>query len=204
MYSGGRRRLPHHLSESFASRDNISQVDSVARQTSRVGQAGFLRPFASFFTRGGDCIFMHIQELQRRYLAGERNFENVDLRGAQLTDLTLTGIRLRNADLRGATLNGASLWGADLSGAALEGASLRATDLRRAYMAGADLQCADLTYALLISADLTGVTLRGANLSHADLYCALMSAEQHNAAIEAGALVYDPALSKLRHSLALR
>ncbi|HKW21912.1 MAG TPA: pentapeptide repeat-containing protein, partial [Ktedonobacterales bacterium] len=80
----------------------------------------------------------------------------------------------------------------------------RGTDLRRASLAGANLQVADLTYALLVSADLTGVTLRGANLSHADLYCALMSAEQHNAAIEAGALVYDPALSELRHTLALR
>ena len=179
-------------------------MDSVARQTPSgvEGPAGFLCP--SPVIHEEHSFFMNTQELQRRYLAGQRYFENADLRGASLEDLTLTGIRLRNADLRGATLNGASLWGADLSGAALEGASLRGVDLRRAYMAGADLTCADLTYALLVSADLTGAELRGANMSHADLYCALMSSEQHNAALEAGALVYDPALSALRNALALR
>lgn len=183
--------------------EDISSVDNVARQAPVEGQTGFLCSLASLI-QGVINPSMNVLELQRRYLAGERNFENADLRGASLEDLTLTGIRLRNADLRGTTLNGASLWGADLAGASLEGASLRGTDLRRAYLAGADLQGADLTYALLVSADLTGVELRGANMSHADLYCAQISVEQHNAAIAAGALVYDPALSALRHSLALR
>ena len=69
---------------------------------------------------------------------------------------------------------------------------------------GSDLQCSDLTYALLVSADLTGAILRGANFSHADLYCAQLSPAQHEAALAAGAHVYDLALSALRHAMAFR
>ena len=203
MYSGGRRRLPLS-SDSHVVCGNISQVDSDARQTPVVGSAGFFVCLAAILSYEEHSLIMNTRELQQRYLAGQRNFENADLRGAQLQDLTLAGIRLRNADLRGADLSGASLWGADLAGASLEGASLRGTDLRRASLVGSDLQCSDLTYALLVSADLTGAILRGANFSHADLYCAQLSPAQHNAALEAGAHVYDPALSDLRHAMAFR
>jgi uncharacterized protein YjbI with pentapeptide repeats len=142
---------------------------------------------------------MDRQELLERYASGERNFGDVDLRGAQLDGVILSGVQLRGADLGGASLNGANLWGADLTGAQLENASLSGTDLRRARLVGANLRGADLSEALLVSANLRGALLRGTNLRGANLYCAQLSAAEQQVAVGAGARLYDPALSTRRH-----
>src|ERR671925_240447 len=84
---------------------------------------------------------MTVDELLKRYQAGERNFRCVSLVRAKLA-----GAKLAYADLTGANLTGADLTGADL------------TDVR---LAGADLTGAILTEAILTGADLTGADLAG-------------------------------------------
>jgi len=62
-------------------------------------------------------------ELLKRYVAGERDFHDADLRGATLHDADLYGANLRGADLRRADLRRANLRGADLRDADLDYAS---------------------------------------------------------------------------------
>ena len=62
----------------------------------------------------------------------------VAMRGADLTEATLTGVRLREADLSGARFDGASVRDTDLSGANLHRSSFRGSDLR-----GSDLSTLD-------------------------------------------------------------
>ena len=62
-------------------------------------------------------------ELLKRYVAGERDFHDADLRGATLHDADLYGANLRGADLRRADLRRATLYGADLRDADLDYAS---------------------------------------------------------------------------------
>ena len=84
---------------------------------------------------------MTVEELIRRYAAGERDFAGSDLRGADLSEADLRGIdlsraNLREADLSGADLSDVSLYRADLSGAKLCGTRLRGADLRAAKLGG--------------------------------------------------------------------
>ena len=102
---------------------------------------------------------MDAAELARRYQAGERDFQKVDLAGADLPIAQLRGANLCDADLRGATL----------TGACLRDANLRRSDLTGARLQDADLGGADLTSASLFCADLRGANLQGANLTWADL-----------------------------------
>ena len=64
-------------------------------------------------------------------------------------------------------LREASLRGADLSEVSLSGANFTDADLRGASLRGADLSEANLRYANLRGAYLSGANLRGANLSRA-------------------------------------
>ncbi len=94
---------------------------------------------------------------------------HTDLRAADLTDHTLSGVSLQGSNLKGVSLSGASLegldlFGANLEGAQLEGADLIGTDLRGANLENADLRYADLSSARLQDADLTGAVLTGATL----------------------------------------
>ncbi len=134
----------------------------------------------------------NVEELLRRYAAGERNFAGANLSGANLT-----GVHLRSANLSGANLSGANLSGADLIDANFCGANLargeimvadlrttnfseanlsetdlRDTNLRGANLARADLRRAFLRCANLSEAKLTGANLSGANLCDADLEAA--------------------------------
>jgi len=112
----------------------------------------------------------------------------VDLRGADLTDSSLSWANLRQVNLAGADLSGAdmslaNLRDSDLGGAILRGANLRAylvncdlvkADLREAEMmggrlAGANLAGATMRVANLREADLTGANLTGADLTLANL-----------------------------------
>jgi uncharacterized protein YjbI with pentapeptide repeats len=108
----------------------------------------------------------------------------VDLKGADLSEASLSAINLHGADLsetnlRGADLNAAGLSDADLSDADLSDANLMAADLSEAHLRGADflkadLRGADMKEAKLSDADLSGahlsaVNLRGADLRGADL-----------------------------------
>jgi len=82
--------------------------------------------------------------LHQEYLAGERNFENWNLSGADL----------RNLDLRDINLRGANLSEALLICANLQNANLENADLSRAHICDANLTFANLS---------------GANLEHTNL-----------------------------------
>jgi uncharacterized protein YjbI with pentapeptide repeats len=108
----------------------------------------------------------------------------IDLTGANLSGVILSGFQLREANLSRTDLSGAScvltelsranLNGADLKGANLSLASLYHTNLSgayldRAYLSGADLFDANLSGAYLDGADLSGAYLTQADLSGAHL-----------------------------------
>jgi uncharacterized protein YjbI with pentapeptide repeats len=122
----------------------------------------------------------------------------LDLTGAQLSEVRLKGADLDAADLSGADLSGTHLESVGLAGADLHDADLRgadlggglnvasplprvlverilraapshAADLRHADLRGADLRDADLTGALLGGADLGEARLGGASLAGTDL-----------------------------------
>jgi len=106
----------------------------------------------------------------QEYTSGRRNFNEANLRWADLS-----GADLRWANLSGANLHRANLHRANLRGANLSGANLRRADLRWANLSGADLRWANLSGANLSGADLSEADLSGANLSGADLRWANLS-----------------------------
>ncbi len=104
------------------------------------------------------------RQLLKRYVAGERDFRQVNLSGE-----TMSWACLKNADLQEANLDGTILQGASLSKANLRSTSLRGINLMTADLAGANLTDANLTDANLREADLQGADLTGANITDADL-----------------------------------
>jgi uncharacterized protein YjbI with pentapeptide repeats len=120
-----------------------------------------------------------VAETLRRYAAGDRDFQNLDLSGAQLDGVDLRGANfigaqlsranLCNARLDGVKLAIANLSDADLTGACLRDAKLVGANLNRAILAGADLAGANLDGADLSNADLTDTNLAGTDLSDAIL-----------------------------------
>jgi uncharacterized protein YjbI with pentapeptide repeats len=131
-----------------------------------------------------------IDELLRRYAAGERNFANANLRCAflsfqNLSQCNLSNVKLNLANLSGINFNGADLTSADLSDASLSGANLSQSNLHRtnltsanlsqANLRGANLSKASLNDACLRQADLTGANLSQADLKGADLDQACLS-----------------------------
>jgi uncharacterized protein YjbI with pentapeptide repeats len=124
------------------------------------------------------------KELLRRYAAGERDFHDANLSGADLRIADLSGARLsgadlreadltdanlRTANLRTANLSGAKLGGADLTDANLSGARLSRANLSRAYLIGTKLGGAHLAEAQFFQANLSFADLGRANLSGANL-----------------------------------
>src|SRR5919202_716579 len=127
---------------------------------------------------------MTVEELLKKYAAGERNFAGINLTEANLSGVNLSGANLSKTNLTGAKLNIARLSGAHLGGANLTDADLNVAylvrvDLKRAALTGAkmiraeliraELSGANLCRVNLSGATLTEATLRGANLSGADL-----------------------------------
>ena len=78
-----------------------------------------------------------ILDAHKKWLSGDPEGIQADLREADL----------READLRGADLRGADLQRADLRGADLQRADLREADLRWAYLQRADLREANIDFA---------------------------------------------------------
>tara|TARA_B100000900_G_scaffold168547_1_gene143198 strand:- start:523 stop:1371 length:849 start_codon:yes stop_codon:yes gene_type:complete len=109
-----------------------------------------------------------------------QDFNNCDVRGANLegadlTEANLSGADLTNASLTNASLSRASLTDANCSGANLTGADLTYADLTGAITSTTHLMNADLTSASLTDADLTNADLRDANLEFANLTGANLS-----------------------------
>lgn len=128
-----------------------------------------------------------VDELQRRYAAGERDFYNANLRCALLNELNLSGVKLGWSKLSLANLSKANLSGADLTAADLSEVNLSEADLSKACLSeanlskadlrGANLSLADLRRANISQTNLSGANLKGAKLNKADLIRATISDE---------------------------
>jgi len=92
----------------------------------------------------------------------------VNLDGAKLDGMILTGIDFSRVSLRGASMHATNLMNADLSQADLGGANLHEADLIRANLEGAILSGANL-----LEADLLGANLSNARYAPQDLAGAL-------------------------------
>jgi len=94
---------------------------------------------------------------------------DVDLGGADLTNLRADGLDLTGARLDRAILRGASLRACRLDGALLEGADLTGATLRDCRLDGAKLRSATLSQVRLEDSSADGADLTGADLSGARL-----------------------------------
>lgn len=127
---------------------------------------------------------MEVEELLKRYAAGERDFTGVNLCEVNLSRVNLSGCNLSHANLSIANLSGANLSGANLTGtklnvtrlsganlskAKLNSAILNVANLVRANLSEAELIQASLIRAELIRAELSRANLIEANLNAADL-----------------------------------
>jgi uncharacterized protein YjbI with pentapeptide repeats len=92
-------------------------------------------------------------QLNQRYVLGDRSFQNLDLSGAELG-----GIDLRDADFRGSDLYGAKLMDSLLNRVNFSDS----TNLAYADLSGADLSEANLSGANLEGANLEGAIAQGA------------------------------------------
>ena len=152
-------------------------------------------------------IRLPVDELLRRYAAGERNFINANLRCAllnscSLSEANLSWAKLSWANLSESNLSRADLTAADLSEANLSGAnlsqtSLVRTNLTKANLSLADLRGADLSKACLSETNLSQADLRGANLSLADLRGADLSEASLSGANVTGAKLTLADLTRL-------
>lgn len=118
------------------------------------------------------------------------DLNQVNFRGADLTQAFLDGAMLIEADLRAAKLDDAHLTGCVLTAARLRKATLRGADLTAATLRWADLSGADLSQAVLRQANLNDVRARRAIVRGADLgYASFVGADLRGADLT-GAYVY--------------
>jgi uncharacterized protein YjbI with pentapeptide repeats len=108
-------------------------------------------------------------ELVDRYVAGERDFRNVDLSGATITE-TLNRAAARPSFAEPLVLDDANFTGADVSGAYLRNvrmvrAKLRNVDFRGTYLSNVDFSFADLCYSNLLATYFRGGRIAGARLT---------------------------------------
>ena len=138
-------------------------------------------------------------ELKNQYESGQRNFQKIQLRRADLRGLDLSHADLRGADLSYSNLRDVNLSGAnlsevyldeaDLSGANLQGTNLQNASLIKAYLMKTNLENANLsqayltgaylTKAIVINANLAGAYLNGSKLAGADLTGAYYDSKTH-------------------------
>lgn len=116
-----------------------------------------------------------ISEWRRKYPKQTLNLIGADLSKVRLSGASLLGAQLVKADLSKADLSEANLSHANLSDADLHESKLLRANLSDAYLAGANLIDADLSGACLHGANLAYVNLikadlHGANLSDAEFF----------------------------------
>jgi uncharacterized protein YjbI with pentapeptide repeats len=109
-----------------------------------------------------------------------------DLRGANITEADLSDAALRGTLFGDADLRGAKFGGANLHGAQLDGADLRGAHLEGANLQQANFRDANLGSTFLRGADLGGAKLQRTNLSRARLEEASFHEARMTEAIFAG------------------
>ncbi len=86
-------------------------------------------------------MFYDVDEILKRYAAGEREFLNADICDSELEGVDLSGINLSGANLSRANLSGVHFSSADLTGAVL-----RLANLTNANFTNAVLEEVSLSY----------------------------------------------------------
>ncbi len=111
--------------------------------------------------------YIELEELLKRYAAGERDFTGFEVRDDRVDDYW----KLEDVDLSGIILKGGSLYyiSGFLQGINLSGADLRKLDLSRSDFQQANLSGANLSRTCLWRATFYYANLSGANLSRTDL-----------------------------------
>ncbi len=117
---------------------------------------------------------MEVEELLRRYAAGERDFSWIEELFGELIEVDLSGINLTEFEfdvnpICCCNFTRANLSGANLSELTLDETNFSFTNLREVSMAQSSLQGANLTGADLTGADLGGAYFWDANLTDAKL-----------------------------------
>jgi hypothetical protein len=117
---------------------------------------------------------LSVAELCSAYDNGERSFRNVNLDGANLSELDLRAASFYGASLRGVNFRGADLTyvqfkSADLTNAILDSTRIGCTDLIGATFVEASFRNADFTGACLAAADCRGADFSLAWLNNTDI-----------------------------------
>ncbi|MEA5621710.1 pentapeptide repeat-containing protein [Nostoc sp. UHCC 0251] len=123
-----------------------------------------------------------------------KSLAGLNLSGAFLWQVMLTGVNLEQTNLANAELIGANLAGANLQQANLAGANLQ-----QANLAGANLQQANLTGANLQQANLMGANLNSTDLTNACLLDAILIEADKKLAADNGALFSKESFQGLKH-----
>ncbi|MGC1396695.1 MAG: pentapeptide repeat-containing protein, partial [Coleofasciculaceae cyanobacterium] len=137
---------------------------------------------------------MDVSELLARYEAGERDFCEINLSGADLSYADLCGADLSDAELCFANLTCANLSAADLSNADLSATNLIGADLVNANLSSANLSLANLSLANFSNTNLTNANLSYANLIEANFTNATLTGAILNGTI----LAYQNIVEQLR------
>lgn len=117
--------------------------------------------------RGADLAAVDLSGLPLARLRG--GLTEDEWRNAQARQVESAALHLEGADVSGAHLEGAILEGAHLEEARLRDAHLEQANLRFAHLDGASLANATLERAALLGATLDGAILNGAHLEYAEL-----------------------------------
>lgn len=123
-----------------------------------------------------------------------KSLAGLNLSGASLLQVVLTGVNLEQTNLSNAELIGTNLAGANLQQANLAGANLQ-----QANLVGANLRQANLTGANLQQANLMSINLNLANLTNACLFDAILAENDKKLANDNGALFSKESFQKLKH-----
>ena len=100
-----------------------------------------------------------VDELRRRYDAGERLFPDIDLPDGT----RMRGIVLAGAEFWGGMIYDADVKAADLRGCRFDNCNVKCTDFRSADLRGASFRGASVCAACWEGADLTEASFEGAN-----------------------------------------
>ena len=125
---------------------------------------------------------MTVEELLKKYEAGERSFPATNLSEANLSRTNLSQIDLSQSILIVTNLSGANLTEADLSNTRFNVARLSGANLTKANLSGAVINVANLILANLSEANMTRAELIRAELIRAELSSANLTEANLNAA----------------------
>jgi hypothetical protein len=110
----------------------------------------------------------------RRYVAGERDFNQINLVGINLTGAVLKAVNMEGANLAFSNLTRINLSDSNLVEIVLSQALLVNSNLRRSNLQRADLSETNLKQAFLEEANLKAANLQGADLDGAYLHKAIL------------------------------